>query len=279
MNIFSSSPRQKRSRRSSRIPFNSWNFNSTPPCNGWQLSSYSSPLNLPWNYHHLPAVSSSALPQSPWGTSSHSPSHGWGNSWYPQQSFSTPPSPFSTPQLPWATPLPPVQPWYSPMLAHPGNSPYQPMPKWDISTPPATAFPLHALHGGNHGLNLTAAAPETIEKIRIYIETPVISYWTKQWGYATAYKRGGRGITLQDILEAIYNYFQEPLAVDVLPLQYQSMLTAAYTERVAKAGGAYGGLARVDVLNGFRFLSGMRQLSYGDASGTVYIALTLEARA
>jgi len=143
------------------------------------------------------------------------------------------------------------------------------MPDWDITTPPAMAF------GFSLNLDLNATVPEHIEKIRIYIETPAISYWTKQWGCATAYKRGGNAITLLDVLEAIYNYFHEPLSVDVLPPQYQSLLTAAYTQRIAQSGAAYSVLSRVDVLNGYRVLTGMRPLSYDDASGTMYIALCL----
>ncbi|KAJ7033410.1 hypothetical protein C8F04DRAFT_624077 [Mycena alexandri] len=125
-------------------------------------------------------------------------------------------------------------------------------------------------------VDLKAAVPAHIEKIRIYVETPELTHWTKQWGYATAYRRGGRSITLLDVLEAVYNYFQEPVSVDVLPPQYQGMVAGAYSKRVAKTGGAFGGLTRVDVLNGCRVLSGMRALSYGDAAGgTMYIALEL----
>lgn len=153
------------------------------------------------------------------------------------------------------------------------------MPHWDVSTPPATspAFDIHGFSGSAFDdVDLKAAVPAHIEKIRIYVETPELTHWTKQWGYATAYRRGGRSITLLDVLEAVYNYFQEPVSVDVLPPQYQGMVAGAYSKRVAKTGGAFGGLTRVDVLNGCRVLSGMRALSYGDAAGgTMYIALEL----
>lgn len=143
------------------------------------------------------------------------------------------------------------------------------MLNWDISTPPAS-------HDNRRKFtDLKGTVPDNIEKIRIYVENPDLSYWTKQWGYATAYKRGGNAITLLDVLEAIYIYFQEPLSLDMLPLQYQRMLTAVYTERIARSGASYNGLTRVDVLNGYRVLTGMRPLSYGDAAGTVYIALHL----
>jgi hypothetical protein len=149
------------------------------------------------------------------------------------------------------------------------------MPNWDISTPPAASFTSLDSPWSSAFPDLTATVPEHIEKIRIYVEQPVISYWTKRWGYATAYKRGGKAITLLDVLEAVYNYFQEPISVDLLPPQYQSMLTDAYTRRISKSGALYSGMARVDVLNGHRVLSGMRQLSYADASGAIYIALIL----
>ncbi|KAJ6483700.1 hypothetical protein DFH09DRAFT_1461041 [Mycena vulgaris] len=119
------------------------------------------------------------------------------------------------------------------MPAFSGNFQYQAMPNWDISTPPAIAFKSYDSHGST---DLTATVPEHIEKIRIYVEKPTISYWTKHWGYATVYKRSGKAITLLDVLEAIYNHFQEPLSIEVLPPQYQSLLTAAYSERVAKSG-------------------------------------------
>jgi hypothetical protein len=159
------------------------------------------------------------------------------------------------------------------IVKYPNYSQYQPMPNWDISTPPATACDTHGLSAF---LALQDTVPEHIEKIRIYVEKPAISYWTKRWGYATAYKRGGMAITLLDVLEAIYNYFQEPLSVDVLPLQYQSMLTAAHAQRIARSGEPYSGLSRLDVLNGYTLLTGMRPLSYRDAAGTMYIALCLE---
>ncbi|KAJ7496631.1 hypothetical protein FB451DRAFT_1549715 [Mycena latifolia] len=257
-------PRQKRSMRSSRIPLNPWKFIS-PPSYSWPLSPYPSPSTSPWNYPYFSAPSR-PFTSSPWETSGPFSSD-WENSWYSQ-------SPSSTP---WATPLPPMQLWYSPLTLQLSDSPYQPMPNWDISSPPsmALAFTSHG-HGTPAFPDLTAAVPESIEKIRICLEQPAISYWTKQWGYATAYKRGGKAITLLDVLEAIYNYFQEPLSVDVLPPQYQSMLIAAHTERIAKSGAhSYTGLVRVDVLNGLRVLPGLRQLNYGDASGTIYLAVTL----
>ncbi|KAJ7478579.1 hypothetical protein B0H11DRAFT_1277524 [Mycena galericulata] len=252
MNIFS--PRPKRSRRASRVPFNPWNYN---PSLGyaWSSSPYSSPSTLPWTFPPSPTPSPGPFSPSSWMAST---PYDWGNPWYPQ-------SPFSTPQAPWNTLLPPWHPSYS---SHTYDR-CQPTLNWDIST--------HPTSHDNQGKfsDLTATVPDNIEKIRIYVEKPAISYWTKQWGYATAYKRGGKAISLLDVLEAIYNYFQEPVSIDVLPPQYQSMLSAAYTERVAKSGAAYTGLARVDVLNGNRILYGMRPLSYGNASGTMYIALHL----
>ncbi|KAF7362460.1 hypothetical protein MVEN_00593600 [Mycena venus] len=250
MTIFS--PRQKRSKC---VPFT--------PSHVSPVSSFSSPSNLSWSFPHpLPPTFS---PPS-CGACSPLPSNDWGNSWHPQ-------SPFSTPQNTLMTTSPQIQPWSLSMATYPSSSQYHPMPNWDISTPPATAFDHHALSAF---LDLMATVPEHIQKIRIYVEKPTISYWTNQWGYATAYKRGETAITLLDVLEAIYNYFQEPLAVDVLPLQYQSLLVEAYNRRITRAGAAYNpGLARVDVLNGYRVLSGMRPLNYYDASGTMYIALCL----
>ncbi|KAJ7125381.1 hypothetical protein C8R44DRAFT_875188 [Mycena epipterygia] len=268
MNIFS--PRRKRSTRSesSCIPFNLLNFNPSPP-HAWPLSPHSSPATLPWTFPHSPLLTTPPFSSPSWGASSPLPCNEWGNSGYP-------PSPFSpaTPQVPWVTVLP-AQPWYSPTPVCPGYSQYQTLPTWDISTPPHSAFPPHDSHETSAFMDLKSAGPEHIEKIRIYVESPALSHWTKQWGYATAYKRGGKTITLLDVLEAIYNYFQEPLSVDVLPPQYQGMLTAAYTERVSMTGEAYSGLCRVDMLNGYRVLSSMRPLSYGDAAGTMYIALNL----
>ncbi|KAJ7750088.1 hypothetical protein DFH07DRAFT_1034589 [Mycena maculata] len=277
MNIFSTTP--KRSRRSSHVgcvsvlgvhsshsspqfipPVNPWNLNSFPYT--WPLSPYSSASTLPWAFSQSPPTPAPFTPSS-WAQSGLPPTHGWGNSWYPQSPFST-----CTPQAQWITPLPPVPSWHSPLTSFPGQSRYQPL-NWDISTHPAS-------HDNQAKFtDLKATVPDTVEKIRMYVEKPSMLYWTKQWGYATAYKRGGEAITLLDVLEAIYVYFQEPLAVDVLPPQYQSMLTATYTERIANSGAAYSGLARVDVLNGYRILSGLRPLIYGDAAGTMYIALHL----
>ncbi|KAJ7645918.1 hypothetical protein DFH06DRAFT_1095996 [Mycena polygramma] len=269
MNIFSPHSESHRSKR--RVH---WNLNPSPTW-VWPPSQNSSQSTMAWN------ISTPPFSPPAWGSSSTSP---WGNSWYP-------PSPFSTPEassrpLPWAnsgfppfgqpswTTSPPSIPLYSLPGTYPSYSQYQPTPNWDISTPPATAFDTHALSAFS---DLSAAVPAHIEKIRIFVERPAISYWTKQWGYATAYRRSGKAITLLDVLEAVYNYFQEPLPGDAVLPQYQGMLTSAYAQRVAKAGpgAAYSGLARVDVLNGTRVLTGMRPLSYGDTAGTMYIALCL----
>ncbi|KAJ6593209.1 hypothetical protein B0H19DRAFT_1089403 [Mycena capillaripes] len=265
MNLFS--PSRKRSMRSSRIPFNPWNF-SPSPSHVWPIlmtPHSSSPTS--WSVP-LPGFSPVPFSPLPLGVSTPLPSDDRRNSLLS-------PSPFSPPQILWTTSppsilLPPTQ---SPPPTNPSYQ-YQPMPDWDMSTPPATEFNPHGLSAFS---DLNAILPAHIEKVRIFVETPALSYWTKQWGYATAYKRDGKAITLLDVLEAIYNYFQEPLSVDVLPPHYQGMLTNAYAERIVKAGpGApYSGLSRVDVLNGYRVLSGMRPLSCADASGTMYVALCL----
>ncbi|KAJ7099355.1 hypothetical protein B0H15DRAFT_819959 [Mycena belliarum] len=275
MNIFSS-PRQKRSKRLTRTPFNSWNINSRPPLYSWTLSPFPPPSALPW----ISPLSTPALPPSPaqsWGTSGRFSPNDWLNSWYPSTAF-------STPQTPWTAPLPSVQPWLSPTTDYNIKPIYDAVPDWDISTPPATA-PAFSSQPRVHWTptaafpDLAAEVPEHVETIRIYVEKPAITYWTKQWGYATAHKRSGRALTLRDVLEAVYHYFQEPLAADALPPQYQSALAAVYSERIALNGPPeYAGLARVDVLNGLRVLAGMRQLNYAaDASGIMYIALSLRA--
>ncbi|KAJ7133752.1 hypothetical protein C8R43DRAFT_1023009 [Mycena crocata] len=260
MNLFS--PRPKRSRRSSRVPFNPWNYH-TSQSYTWPSSIYSPlhpPSALPWTSSGL---SPTLLPS--WGASTFH-SYGWENSWYTQSPYNT------SPQTPWPSSMSMVQPW----SLYPNYTQHQSMSNWDIATPPATSFSAHDSRGMAVFTDLTVAVSESVEKIRIYVEKPVISYWTKQWGYATAYKRSGKAITLLDVLEAIYNYFQEPLSVDVLPPRYQGMLTAAYSKRIAKSSALCGsGLARVDVLNGCRVLSAMRHLSFGDAAGTIYIAVEL----
>ncbi|KAJ6491596.1 hypothetical protein C8R47DRAFT_1121165 [Mycena vitilis] len=277
MNIFS--PQSHRSKR--RVH---WNVDPAPTW-VWPPSQHSSQPTMAWN------ISTPPLSPPAWGSSPTSP---WGNSWYPISPFSTPqassrpspwansgfaPSTFGSAQLSWTTSPPsislsPLQPFYRLPGTHPSYSQYQPTPNWDISTPPATGFDTHGLSAFS---DLQAAVPARIEKIRIFVERPAIAYWTKQWGYATAHRRNGKAITLLDVLEAVYNYFQEPLPVDAVLPQYQGMLTSSYAQRVAKAGAgaADGGLTRVDVLNGTRVLMGMRPLSYGDAAGTMYIALCL----
>ncbi|KAJ7163064.1 hypothetical protein C8R46DRAFT_1221865 [Mycena filopes] len=244
------------------FPVPAWNYNPMPPYN-WPATAYNwsspAPAPPPWNYPH-----SSAFYPPSWG---HTASSHWGSSWYP-------PSAFDTPQAPWTA----HQSWHPPTPTYPSYPRYQPMPHWDVSTPPATspAFDRHGFSGPaaaafDH-VDLNAAMPAHVEKIRIYVETPDLACLTRQWGFATAYRRGGRSITLLDVLEAVYNYFQEPVFIDGLPPQYQGRVTGAYTKRAAKAGGAFGGLTRADVLNGRRVLSGMRVLSYGDVA---YVALEL----
>ncbi|KAJ7286930.1 hypothetical protein C8J57DRAFT_1460405 [Mycena rebaudengoi] len=261
-----------RSTRSSRIPFTNFTSPASSPPPNWFNSPFSSPPPSPWNSPSLLGFSPLPFSPSPFRTPSPLHSQNWGTPWYSH----------SPQTAAWYTPLPPVQPWFSPMASYPGYPPYQPtspyqkIPKWDLATPPSLAL---QPYGSDVQGELKSTIPKHVHKVRIYVETPDLAYWTKQWGYITAYKRNGKDITLLDVLEAIYNYFQEPLASDAVPLQYLHMLTAAYTTRLSTTGtlanAGYGGLARMDVLNGYRVVAGMRLLSHGDAGGTMYVALNL----
>lgn len=163
--------------------------------------------------------------------------------------------------------------------------PSVPVLMWDI----VQAAELARVVGGRGllvplDLKASATTPKT-KMMYVSSDTPYLEYWMKRWGPILIEKTDE--IKVRDLLDAIHEYFQQPLVEqDVEALEASS---PENMERVRIAAGfrirqsydmlpavsACQGLRRSDVLGGLRRFQGMRVVIFGDRTWKVYLSLSM----
>ncbi|KAI6158320.1 hypothetical protein EDD17DRAFT_1012490 [Pisolithus thermaeus] len=136
-------------------------------------------------------------------------------------------SPGTWPPMPWPTEVPVrLAPWLTPNPVNPGV----PQLEWDVSLHPTTArritgahvtFPLDSAGGGSTGVridNEPATSPAS-DRIVVLCDVGLIN---QLWG-PIVIERPGRRVTVRDLLEGIYAFFQ-------------THLTRAEVERISSLG-------------------------------------------
>ncbi|KAF7343683.1 hypothetical protein MSAN_01948200 [Mycena sanguinolenta] len=204
-----------------------------------------------------------------------------------------PPSPFADDGLPPLVPCPPPPPFGQPIPMQPpvwsselnpelstprGTHPFI---DWDITQFPSSAR-LHESSDSQTDPTFTSPAifPPT-ELITIsYGDTPILSFWENRWGPIFALGQGGHPVTLEDVLNAIYRYFDQPLTTEdqaMMSNHTWGVVCDAYHRRCdrppnLRAYNVTRGPLRVDVLNGATKFSGLEMVIHA------YLRLFLSPR-
>jgi len=185
--------------------------------------------------------------------------------------------PGTFPAEPWGTPVPMLI--HRHLLYNPYN-PLAPVLQWDIIHRPKQA---RALTGPQlyvpAKLSDQATSPAS-PKIWISSDHPHLGWWMKEWGPIVVEKEK---ITVGDVLDAIWEYLQQPLTED----EYGRILAApdglrnlAYTAH-QRAKDSFGlrlvtqrnEFKRVDVLGGHRKFQGLRPVAENDMTWKAFLGL------
>ncbi|KAJ7027401.1 hypothetical protein C8F04DRAFT_1122385 [Mycena alexandri] len=185
-------------------------------------------------------------------------------------------SPFLTPT---AIACPPAWSHLSPELCSPrGAYPYL---DWDITRFPSTAQRCTSPH--SHQTPISFDSPATFPPTQLitisYADTPTLMQWEAQWGPIFARSQGIHPVTVENVLDAVYQYFNQPLShADraALSTPAWNMVSDAYYQRLPrspnlKAYDVSRGALRLDVLNGATKFSGLQLV------GRDYLSLMLSA--
>ncbi|KAJ7718647.1 hypothetical protein B0H16DRAFT_1387705 [Mycena metata] len=196
-------------------------------------------------------------------------------------------TPFLTPTSiafpPWSPALVCSPAWshLSPELCSPrGAYPYL---DWDITCFPSTAkrCTTPSAHQTLDSLDGPATFPSTRLLTISYADTdnPILMHWESHWGPIFARGQGAHAVTVENVLDAIYTYFNQPLShADRAALSGPAwdMVSEAYYRRLPQSPnlGAYDvsrGALRLDVLNSATKFCGLQLV------GRDYLRLMLSA--
>ncbi|KAJ7646117.1 hypothetical protein DFH06DRAFT_1211126 [Mycena polygramma] len=153
-------------------------------------------------------------------------------------------------------------------------SPYGPVPilEWDLTRFPSTA----RRRVSPHSPDLTALAlfPPTPLLTISYASTPILLHWENKWGPIFARAQGAApGVTVGDVLDAIFVYFNTPLTNTdrrAMSLAAWGVVSDAFRRRIDARDGphtrAYNeqrGPLRVDVLDRATGFAGLECVGHG----------------
>ncbi|KAJ7732365.1 hypothetical protein DFH07DRAFT_929079 [Mycena maculata] len=166
----------------------------------------------------------------------------------------------------------------SPELCSPrGSHPYL---DWDITQFPSSARLFTSTHSHTAAtLDGPATFPPTHLLTLSFADNPAHLHWECQWGPIFVRAQGLRSITVEDVLDAIYQYFNQPLGpadfATVSPPAW-NLISDSYYQRLPRSPNlrAYDvrrGALRLDVLNGATKFSGLQPV------GRDYFRLMLSA--
>ncbi|KAJ6611938.1 hypothetical protein B0H10DRAFT_2054639 [Mycena sp. CBHHK59/15] len=246
---FGRSPRRRRPRAQLNIPCNPWP--------GYQ------PLN-----HVPPPHIRDPHPPPAWAT----PRHVHFHQSPPPVYVANPPTPV-VPMVPFipAFPSPPQQ-WVVPQ--HQCVSPDLCSPRgvfphldWDITRFPSSAERCTSPHSKTKAtLDGAATFPPTNLITLSFADNPVLGHWERQWGPIFARGQGLHPVTVENVLDAVYQYFNQPLS----PADFATTSTHAwglisdsYRRRLPRSPNLRAvderrGALRLDVLNGATKFSGLQ---------------------
>ncbi|KAI6003448.1 hypothetical protein F5J12DRAFT_154272 [Pisolithus orientalis] len=171
-------------------------------------------------------------------------------------------SPGTWPPLPWPTDVPVrLAPWLIPNPVNPGV----PQIEWDVSTHPTTArrvtgahiiLPLDSGGGGSTGTGIDRE-PATLPPSERIIVLCDVGWISQLWGPIVIERPGGR-VTIRDLLERIYAFFQTHLTaaeveyISSLEPNNYGLLVDAYQRRTTQR--------RLGVLRDWEWREGMRRV-------------------
>ncbi|KAF8896312.1 hypothetical protein BD779DRAFT_1618347 [Infundibulicybe gibba] len=163
---------------------------------------------------------------------------------------------------------------------------------WNPTNPDVPALQWDIIHRaeqartytGRHTLvppNLTASAVEpSATKLYIASDHYSVSYWMEKWGPIMVEKSD---ITVRDVLDAIYDYFQKPLSPDDLQKIRESAESYNNLNRAARQRtqdeyqlstlSEQYGYKRVDVAGGHRRFQGLRPVVFQNQTWKLYLGL------
>ena len=210
--------------------------------------------------------------------------------WPPDAATMPNPSPFALPPReldllepgtfpaePWGTPVPMR---IHPHLLYNPYNPLAPILQWDIIH---RAEQARALTGRELfvpvKLSDQATSPAS-PKIWIFSDHPYLAIWMEEWGPIVIEK--GK-ITVRDVLDAIWEYFQQPLTEDEyhrISATPDGLRNLMYTAR-QRARDSFelclvtrkNGFKRVDVLGGHRKFQGLRPVAYNNMTWKAFLGL------
>ncbi|KAJ7654331.1 hypothetical protein B0H17DRAFT_386349 [Mycena rosella] len=176
-----------------------------------------------------------------------------------------PMTPFLPPILPSPQAWPQPQINLSPELCSPrGTHPYL---EWDITQFPSSAQLCTTPYSRKPApLDGGATFPPTHLLTLSFADNPVTQVWEQQWGPIFARGQGAHALTVEDVLDAVYRYFNTPLTPEdrelVSPHAW-GLICDAYYARLPRspnmrAYDARRGALRLDVLTGTRKFSGLQ---------------------
>lgn len=185
------------------------------------------------------------------------------------------------PAQPLGTPVPSRSLRLHPCIIYNPINPSIPILQWDILHRPEHA----RVYTGRQlivplDLQAEAVMPE-VKEVYIDSDNAMLAYWMKIWGPIIIKKDK---IVIRDVLDAIYEYFQEPLKkrdlrkIKEVPGNYDNLLLAAqwrikdsYDQLPEVAYGV--GFKRVDVMGAERRFQGLRSVLFLDNTWKVFLGL------
>lgn len=124
------------------------------------------------------------------------------------------------------------------------------------------------------------ASYPSVNKIMITTDNPILSAWMEHWDPIVIEKAK---ITIRDILDAIYEYFQQPLTRDEYRLfeaspENMCALVDAAHKRANDAyelyrSGLAGGFKRIDTMGGHRRFAGLRPVVFQDNTWKLFLGI------
>ncbi|KAJ6522271.1 hypothetical protein B0H19DRAFT_1386703 [Mycena capillaripes] len=138
---------------------------------------------------------------------------------------------------------------------------------WDVTQFPSSALRCISEHSRDvPAFDSPAIFPPTQLITLSYADTPVLLRWENQWGPIFARGQGLHPVTLENVLDAIYQYFNQPLSpADRAMISEPAwcLISDAYYRRLPRspnlrAYDVHRGALRVDVLNGVTKFSGLQ---------------------
>ncbi|KAJ6533796.1 hypothetical protein DFH09DRAFT_1181238 [Mycena vulgaris] len=219
------------------------------------------PLWSPWSIINAPPPDP-VIPQSTWGKNRQVRF----NDPDPQPLIETPPAPCA-PMVPFMPPMAysPQQAQLSPELCSPrGTHPYL---DWDITQFPSSAQRYTSPHSRAPApLDGSATFPPTHILTISWADNPILLNWEQQWGPIFARGQGLHSVTVEHALDAIYQYFNQPLTPadhDMASQHAWGVISESYHQRLPRspnlrAYDVHRGALRLDVLNGATKFSGLQ---------------------